>query len=559
MAGFFENVRKNLFNPSRNTSNVVSSEENQDYSVVINEIKSADGSIEQTKKNLRNKEKAYSQPVLGMVSMNPEYTRRMGSRGVDLHALLKQYSGNSILNAIINTRKNQVSMYSQPARHTKDGQGFEVRLRDTGDKPNQRERKKIREIEEFIMNTGKKKDVTRDTFNSFLRKSIYDTYVYDQINFEKVFDKNGNLHHFKSVDPATIYFATDDDGKIIHEGYRYVQVIDGVVRARFKEDEMGFYVRNPRSDIYALGYGLSELEITLRNFVSQTNTEIFNDRFFSNGGTTRGVLLIKTGNTQSHQALDTFRREWKNTLSGMNGSWQIPVVNAEDVKFVNMTPTARDMEFEKWLNYNINVICSVFTIDPGEINFPNRGGGATGSGGTSGLSDSSTSKGHGVQSKGLDDLLKEIETCLNQNIISEFGDQYYFQFVGVDADRETEQLDILTTKVTHAMTVNEMREEIGLPGDVIGGDIPLNGVIVQRIGQLMQQEQYEYSKQQDNINRYLDSSLTNQDPSITFQDYQQGLGEMSELADGKDTTGDVGKDGQLKTEPNANSMGTDDK
>ena len=201
----------------------------------------------------------------------------------------------------------------------------------------------------------------------------------------------------------------------------------------------------------------------------------------------------------------------------------------------------------------------MFTIDPGEINFPNRGGGATGSGGTSGLSDSSSSKGHGVQSKGLDDLLKEIETCLNQNIISEFGDQYYFQFVGVDADRETEQLDILTTKVTHAMTVNEMREEIGLPGDVIGGDIPLNGVIVQRIGQLMQQEQYEYSKQQDNINRYLDSSLTNQDPSITFQDYQQGLGEMSELEDGKDTTGDVGKDGQLKTEPNANSMGTDDK
>lgn len=540
-----------MFSSTRNlrsTSNVVSSEDNDNYSVVINGIKSADGTIEETKKNLKNREKAYSQPVLGMVSMNPEYTRRLGSRGVDLHALLKQYSSNTILNAIINTRKNQVSMYSQPARYTKDGQGFEVRLRDNSMKPNRSEKEKIKEIEEFVMNTGRGKDASRDTFNSFLRKVINDTYVYDQINFEKVFDKNGRLHHFKAVDPSTMYYATDDNGNIAKDGYRYVQVIDGVVRASFKQDEMGFYVRNPRSDIYALGYGLSELELTLRNFVSQTNTEIFNDRFFSNGGTTRGVLLIKTGNNQSQQALSTFRREWKNTLSGMNGSWQIPVVNAEDVKFVNMTPTARDMEFEKWLNYNINVICSVFTIDPGEINFPNRGGGVTGSGGTSGLSDSASSKGQGVKSKGLDDLLKELESCINQNIISEFGEQYYFQFVGVDADREAEQLDILTTKVTHAMTVNEMREEIGLPGDVVGGDIPLNGVIVQRIGQLMQEEQFEYSKQQNNINRYMESGLTNQDNSISFQDYQQGLAGNSTSVNGKDTTGDVGKDGQVKSE-----------
>ena len=540
-----------MFSSTRNlrsTSNVVSSEDNDNYSVVINGIKSADGSIEETKKNLKNREKAYSQPVLGMVSMNPEYTRRLGSRGVDLHALLKQYSSNTILNAIINTRKNQVSMYSRPARYTKDWQGFEVRLRDNSMKPNRSEEEKIKEIEEFILNTGRGKDTSRDTFNSFLRKVINDTYIYDQINFEKVFDKNGRLHHFKAVDPSTIYYATDDNGNIAKDGYRYVQVIDGVVRASFKQDEMGFYVRNPRSDIYALGYGLSELELTLRNFVSQTNTEIFNDRFFSNGGTTRGVLLIKTGNNQSQQALSAFRREWKNTLSGMNGSWQIPVVNAEDVKFVNMTPTARDMEFEKWLNYNINVICSVFTIDPGEINFPNRGGGVTGSGGTSGLSDSASSKGQGVKSKGLDDLLKELESCINQNIISEFGEQYYFQFVGVDADREADQLEILTTKVTHAMTVNEMREEIGLPGDVVGGDIPLNGVIVQRIGQLMQEEQFEYSKQQDNINRYMESGLTNQDNSITFQDYQQGLAGNSTSVNGKDTTGDVGKDGQVKSE-----------
>ena len=105
------------------------------------------------------------------------------------------------------------------------------------------------------------------------------------------------------------------------------------------------------------------------------------------------------------------------------------------------------------------------------------------------------------------------------------------------------------------MTVNEMREEIGLPGEVLGGDIPLNGVMVQRIGQLMQEEQYVYSRQQDNINRYMEASLTNQDNSITFQEYQQGLAGNSPSVDGKDTTGDVGKDGQIASSENTNNMG----
>lgn len=120
----------------------------------------------------------------------------------------------------------------------------------------------------------------------------------------------------------------------------------------------------------------------MKQFIAHENTEVFNDRFFSHGGTTRGILHVKTGQQQSQQALDIFRREWRSSLAGINGSWQIPVVSAEDVKFVNMTPSANDMQFEKWLNYLINVISALYGIDPAEINFPNNGG-ATGSKGGS--------------------------------------------------------------------------------------------------------------------------------------------------------------------------------
>ena len=82
-------------------------------------------------------------------------------------------------------------------------------------------------------------------------------------------------------------------------------------------------IRNPRTDIGSSGYGLSEVEIAMRELIAFINTESFNDRFFSHGGTTRGVLQIKTGQQQSQRALQNFKREWKNSLSGINGSWQI--------------------------------------------------------------------------------------------------------------------------------------------------------------------------------------------------------------------------------------------
>src|SRR5699024_2362426 len=115
-----------------------------------------------------------------------------------------------------------------------------------------------------------------------------------QVNFEKVFDNNQKFVRFVVKDPSTIFFATDRDGKLIKNGYKYVQVIDQQVVAKFTSREMAFAVRNPRSDIQAAGYGYSELEIALKHFIAHENTETFNDRFFSHGGTTRGILQIKT-------------------------------------------------------------------------------------------------------------------------------------------------------------------------------------------------------------------------------------------------------------------------
>jgi hypothetical protein len=183
-------------------------------------------------------------------------------------------------------------------------------------------------------------------------------------------------------------------------------------------------------------------------------------------------------------------------FSGINGAWKIPVITAEDVKFVNMTQSSKDMEFEKWLNYLINVICSIYAIDPAEINFPNRGG-ATGHSGNTLNESNSMNKSKESKDKGLEPLLRFLEDIINKYIVTQFGDKYTFRFVGGDAKTELEIINILTQKANVGLTINDVRAELGY-GPIEGGDVTLAGVHVQRLGQLMQEEQMKMQMQMEN-------------------------------------------------------------
>ena len=508
------------------------------FSVAVRKIE--EDYIEKSRGN--GKAKAYEEPLLGTFSMNPDYKEAPSARGTaNLFEILKMWSKkNIILNAIINTRVNQVSLFCTPARYSDRGMGYEVRMKDPTAKPSSHDKANIRKIEEFLQHTGNvKDDYTRDNFRTFVKKLIRDRLVYDKINFELIYDSNGNLVRFKAVDASTIFVAVDEHG---HEmkgknAIKYVQILDNKKVAEFKANEMAWEVHNPRTDITVGRYGYPELEIAMNHLQYHENTEIFNARFFAQGGTTRGLLHIKVGQEQSHQALQAFRREWTNMFSGINGAWKIPVITAEDVKFVNMTQSSKDMEFEKWLNYLINVICSIYSIDPAEINFPNRGG-ATGHAGNTLNESSHKEKTRDSKDKGLEPLLKFVEDAINKYIVSQFGDKYVFNFVGGDAQTESQIIDILARKAEMALTINDVRAELGYP-PIEGGDVILSGVHVQRLGQLMQEEQLKLQRQME-MNQFLAM--------------QTGYNGDLDNVNGKGTYNkQVGKDGQLKGENNTNS------
>lgn len=444
--------------------------------------------------------------LIGNIDFTGGYSYRPNKDGMRSRSrVLKEASRNIIVNAIITARSNQVAQFAQPARLDANGVGFEVVLKDkdtTTSKISIEDQKRMKEIEDFLNYLGNEKKPERN-FRMWVRQIVRDTLTYDQTNTEIVYDKSGKPISFIAVDASTVFYAVNKDGSAPGpDDYKYVQVVDEANAVGFKEGELTFDIMNPRTDIYSYRYGLSPLEVSLSEVGYHDMTEDFNAKYFSQGGTTMGVLQIKTGDGTTAASLEDFRRDFTNFFGGVNGAWRIPVIAADDVKYINMNQSSRDMQFESWLSYLINAISSNFQIDAQEVGFQTKG-----IFGKSGNSLQEASKRESVelsQNKGLKPLLDFIEDIINFNIVNKFyGDRFMFRFKGDDLSKRQQEIAIIKEEISTYKGLNEVRTEHGLPELPIldGQDIPLNPVLIQRLGQIQSQansdRDFEYQKQQD--------------------------------------------------------------
>lgn len=396
--------------------------------------------------------------------------------------MLKNASRNIIVQSIIRTRTNQVLHYSRPARYSNDGAGFKISLRQptSNGKLSKKQQDRIKQLENFIYNTGWVWTPQRGQgFSQFISEFIFNHYVYDQINTELIRDEHGKLDHFNMVDGSTVLLKKLPKSKDAPR--TFIQYPDATLShgVTFSEKDLTFVTYNNHADNKRYGYGYSAVEASLSELGYQMDVEQFNARFFAQGGTTRGILLLDTGAGSTQQntaALNSLRREWQASFSGVNGAWKIPVVSANDAKFINMTQSTKDMEFENYQDFIVNTIANIFAIQPDEINYPNKGGGTTGRA-TKGasLNEGNTQKAKYQQSqaKGLKPLMQFIEDFINNYILREVAPDYYFQFTLGDAKDELQQEQVDNMRLKNGMTINEVRKLKGLPALPNGlGDYP---------------------------------------------------------------------------------------
>ena len=424
------------------------------------------------------------------------------------YVTLKRMSKTPIINSIIKTRKNQVADFAEP-QENKYSTGFVIRKKPKGgveQKMDNKDKKIAFAITDFILKGGNASQWGYDDFDTFIRKIVEDSLVYDQMTFECVRNRRGQLESFIATDAATFrmadsFFDKDYDnvffqrhganvwkdrsdfGPKVHGYYpAYVQVYQNMKVNEFYPWELCFGIRNPSTSIWANGYGCSELEELINVVTSMLWSDEYNRRFFSQGSAPKGFFRVKGTNNEA--ALQQFKQQWQSMITGVMQSWKTPVIEA-DVDWIDLQKNNRDMEYSSWIEYLIKIACAVYSIDPSEIGWD-----ISRSNGNGGLFEGSQEQRlKHSKDKGLYPLLKFLQRKLNKYIVEQINPDFELVFVGLNGLTIEEELKMDIDKVNSFMTVNEAREKYEMK-PLEGGDAPNNSTFLQnKNAQAMAQQQ----------------------------------------------------------------------
>ena len=357
-----------------------------------------------------------------------------------------------------------------------------------------RDRRKV--IEDFIINNGSLDQRPFETkkwnFDSTLRAWCRDTLTYDFMTHEMVPNEMGKPHHFFPTDSSTIKFASPslkkykmwpggqtnldflypdkqiealedkdvlelDEDLLEKDKYKYVQVVRGRIERAYTEDEMKSGMRNITTDLYNNGYAVAELELLVSLVSSHLNTEYYNKAYFTQGFSAKGILHLKA--PIPRRKLETIRQQWHHMIKGTKNSFQTPIfAGMDEVNWIPLTQNHSDIEFSGWMNYLIKMICAVYQIDPKEIGIGIKDEGSRGLSG-----DDTSAKVANSKDKGLYPLLRYFENYININIVDMVDSDFCLKFTGLTDESSEEALNRIEKLSSFALTVNEVRQEIGKP------------------------------------------------------------------------------------------------
>jgi hypothetical protein len=442
--------------------------------------------------------------------------------------LLRAMAKTPIIHSVISTRVDQVASFAEPQAN-KYELGFVIRQRGSAStgadsKVTNEIDATIKEITDFILNCGDEDTNWSDEdFESWLRKSTWDSLVLDQDCSEIVYNRGGKPTSFYAVDAGTIRMANPKGGSGTRTPALYgkegkgesgmgvtggminghlpthVQVIDERIMAEWYPWEMTFGIRNKSTDIRLNGYGMSELEILINIVTWMLYADKYNGNFFTNGSAPKGIL--KFGEGYDKQEMMSFRQEWAAMIAGVQGAWKIPMLGG-DVDWVDLQKNNTDMAFSSWQEYLIRIACACYKMSPEEIGFVINS--STGSSRPL-FEGSAESRLKYSRDKGLRPLLRKKERTLNRYIINPRWPGYEIKFVGLGVESEKEEIEIDEKKSKMFMTIDELRIKYGLPplGEDNGGGVIANPNYIQWLGQQMEGQMGGNPESDDFINGLL--------------------------------------------------------
>ena len=411
-------------------------------------------------------------------SYGGEFRQRPSSMSFDM---LRQMSYIPLVSAILQVRTTQVGSFARPSAQ-ENYAGFKIRMRDAKRSPSRAELKRIVEIENFMLQTGNYEErgvqLIRDDFGTFVKKIVRDSLVYDQCCFQVIPDARGIPAAFQAMSAHSMRLSRNstEDGKPDYDQSKpfAVQVFEDQVIAEFLPEELCFGIRNPRTDLEVSGYGMSELEMLIHTLTSYLYAIQYNQKFFSQGMGVKGMLNFK--GTIPERQLRAFKREFAAMVTGVSNAWRTPITNAENIQWIDLHSNNREMEYGQWLDFLIKVACSVYMIDPAEINFVYGNTGQSSAMGTV----SSLEKVTESKDRGLIPLILRTFGWINRYIVEPIDPDFEIIPTGITSKTPEERRKQQEVESRFLKTVDELRAEEDLPPlPNKRGEIILNSTFLQ--------------------------------------------------------------------------------
>lgn len=418
-----------------------------------------------------------------------------------------------LASAIIQARCDTMLRFARPQRRNLDI-GYKIHKKDRKADITTEEHEEIANIEDFIYNCGRKAHVPPGEemlFGEFLKLTTRDALTYGHVAVEKIFTRAGALHRFRPVPSEAMYLINQKTSRDIiakeietarvtykqkHAGtksandpelehqfnepdidyFKYVQMsYDNRILAAFGDADMIWSLFNPQNFSDSMGYCYSPLELSIINLTNHLNIDNYNANFFTHGYAARGLLHLK--GTVTPAQLVSFRKQFYNTISGAQNAWRTPIVaGLDDVQWVPMSGSAKEMEYLNYNNHIMRALCTQFQIDPVELGLDYL---VTGTGRASSASANNEAKINYSRERGLIPILMMFEDMINQKIIpildSRLADKYEFKFTGIDEDSPQTQVAQLQAEMTVHSSMNDLLRAAGkttMKQEV--ADLPLN-------------------------------------------------------------------------------------
>ena len=407
-----------------------------------------------------------------------------------------------MVQAIISTRINQWAEYAKPQRSRFDV-GYRIQLRDPRQKTTEAAQKRALELSRWLYTCGDPRLNETPSFEHWMRKVARDSLVYDQLCSEIVYASNGKPAGFVAVDAKTIRRArlTNAERNELrrdqHAGY--VQVLNNIVQATWDQQHFIFGVRNPRTGVQFAGYGHPELEQAALTITHLVNATTYNAANFTNGIHAAGVLAISAAMNEA-----TFRQSERKLRAMMTGAqnanralvMKLDPNLKESVEWHSLTNNNKEMEYGKWIDFLVKVVCSCFQMDPAELGFTFAAGSMLGA------SNATADRVAASKERGLRPNVRFVESLLNTRIIHQLDEDFELSLDGFDPASEAVKLEHYNKAVRSYMTVNEVRALEMLPAfdTEPASNGPIDGVYQSAVqnakNMALQQEQMQQAQEQ---------------------------------------------------------------